>query len=341
MATPGGRILRGLTKPFARLVSTEATARWLTQALEMIQGLVFLVIAVTVLVCAYLQFTGQTVFLIFEPEQDEFLTPAGAEVFTSIMPGILFLIFAKIVHEIFQQRLDDLQAQGLLERLQQHSSGPVPDFILYLRPFDSTGKAKRRPIGHSEPLELEGQLSKACRNVAPFIALGKSLEFTGAARIQTQDSDWKMNASILMQHARLIIMLPVSNPGTWWELERIIAQKLIHKTVFLNAPRVLISVMPQFKQGKDWKEISELLAGAGLKLPRSALRNGRFIFFGHQSTPMIKKQLKLESPSFLRRLIKSAMRTAQDIEAKKQKSKQAEPIGNRITMLPTEDLTIY
>jgi len=124
--------------------------------------------------------------------------------------------------------------------------GSLENFILYLRPFDTTNKYKITP----EHLnffgfdfwerdgfdDIERIVTTALNPVAITIALGKPGEHRGAARVLTTEEHWKIQASLLIKMARIIIILPGCKSGTLWEVEYIKNNRHFDKTIFIMPP---------------------------------------------------------------------------------------------------------
>jgi hypothetical protein len=158
---------------------------------------------------------------------------------------------------------------AVLSRLPALRSGSEP-YYLYLRPFASTGgvrvlrrvaKRKRSLATYgSDPRfnpgagfiyklevvwnDLETLLEAAVRPKGPLVALGRPGEQLGAARIASDEEDWKGLVEDLVHHAVLVFVLPSQDAGTAWELSLITANPaLLRKTVF---------VIPGSPNEQDW-----------------------------------------------------------------------------------------
>jgi len=242
-------------------------------------------------------------------------------------PLVEFLVFAVpiafvfalswsclIVCDFFRQRLHDIQAQSLWSRIDSDSKS-IPKYVLYLRSFDSTGAIVETELLESKSsdgttrvqkrtYELETQLADAVGDLCPFVALGKSLEHIGAGRIEVGDENWKAAISKLMERARLIIMVPVVNPGTMWELDQVIERGWVSKTLFINIPerQKWLWFGSKFQQSDDWPFVQKKLNEAGFTLPAFA-NSGRFIFFGPRPDKPKKRRLDITSKGHLKRTL--------------------------------------
>jgi hypothetical protein len=234
--------------------------------------------------------------------------------FLIILAGAIAFAFAKT----FGQRVDDIKAKRLFASLSdldslQSTSSPKRKYILYLRPFDSTRqiaeivKNKNATVGTAAgTYELEAQLRKACRNWMPVLGLGRSLEMIGGvSRIELSDDDWQGAALTLIQNASLIVLVPVENPGTLWELEQILLGAPKRRTVFVNEYEGWTPDGSPFVQRDDWSRLSGLFEAHGLSLP--AFDNlGRLVFFGTSSKPVLTAPLELTKSGKIRRFLKRA-----------------------------------
>lgn len=227
-----------------------------------------------------------------------------------------FLSFEAV--EVCRQRMLDLEAQEILSAIEA-TQVPIPKYVLYLRPFDSTGRVLQdvhyestdsrgeKRVRHKR-FELEAQFAEAARRTCAFIGLGQSLEHVGAGRIEVDDQSWKEAIRKLMQNARLIVMVPVTNPGTLWELDQIIENSWLSKTLLLNIPEEeRIWDKPRFQQSDDWPLIQQRLANAGFSLP-SFSKSGRIIFFRSSGRPPMVRRLKIEDQGNLYRTLRATKR---------------------------------
>lgn len=218
--------------------------------------------------------------------------------------------------DFFRQRMHDLQAQDLWAHLESENL-TIPKYVLYLRPFDSTGEVTESAETESRmafddryrthrDFELESQLADATRDFCAFVGLGKSLEHIGAGRIEVDDASWKYAILKLMSNARLIIMVPVINPGTLWELDQVIENSWVSKTLFINVPERnrFLWIGPKFVQSDDWPVIQERLARAGFRLPEFSKGGGSVFFGAHPNKPR-KRRISIADRNQLKRVIKS------------------------------------
>lgn len=313
-------ILSWTSKLFARLVRSETKAEALTNFLSMFEKITF-VFAVLVMALGFsIQSLGLSLSRTFLYRDTGTIPLSSTFMAVYIFAFAAFFVFVgiRLARQIFEQRLLDLRADSLLRSVELDNAENHQGFILYLRPFESTNKIHGKMLFHNQPVELETQLAKAARKVAPFVALGLSLEHVGAGRIKTDEANWKKTATTLMNRARLIVLMPATNPGTLWELDQIIARGFIHKTLFLNAPQKLLSLRSQFDQKRHWPVIAQRLEANGVALPKVAVRFGRLIYFGDSKTPLIKKPVHLWNVWGLRSVISSAMEMSKSIERERQ-----------------------
>ncbi|MBT0963740.1 hypothetical protein [Denitromonas iodatirespirans] len=175
------------------------------------------------------------------------------------------------------QRRRDARATRVLQRLLNASPGDTPPhFAVYLRPFSVTGRltvTNRRwrglPIlpryfAHEPTLEFERLLAGALAPALPLVALGRPGEAIGAGRIAVSDAEWKAMFQRLIDAARWIIMIPSDQGETGWEVQQLVAQGLLGKTVFIMPPalrRGAIDMAPV------WRQLRSGLADTGLCLP--------------------------------------------------------------------------
>lgn len=258
--------------------------------------------------------------------------------FTAVMgaaPGLFlglpifmvsFLVFAYLVG-LRRQRLSDLKAQAIHDAVIGGDTSGIGPFILYLRPFDSTGQIKKtvqemgssvNDFSRSTTYELEAQLVRASKKLGTFIGLGQSLEHQGAGRIETTEADWQASVLALAKSARLIVMVPVANPGTLWELEQVLSLGYAPKTLFLNVPGSWFTFgRKEFDQKEDWPRIQSVFAAHGYTMPTYRM-DGRMLYFGRKTEPIFETKLKIDKAWDLERTLKKVdvgRRSANLIEA--------------------------
>lgn len=197
----------------------------------------------------------------------------------AIASGILLLLgrTLTVVARRREQRRRDRRAAMLLARLlDAPGSDPIPPYVIYLRPFSTTGRlAVTNPrtrwlpllpsyYAHEATLEFETILSEALPDQLPLVALGRPGEHVGAGRVAVTDDDWKAMFQRLIKDARWIVMIPSGQGETRWELQQLVAQDYLHKTIFLMPPALKAG-------GIDiaayWAQAREGLVADGVQLP--------------------------------------------------------------------------
>jgi hypothetical protein len=153
-------------------------------------------------------------------------------------------------------------------------SGDLTRFCVYLRPFYVTKKIAA-DAGEGEKFELEDQIIGALRWSMPVIGLGKPGEALGVGRIFVDEEAWKSAVSELMKRAALIICVPSSHPGSLWELNHLIQNGYLTKTLFLMPPS---EVSPK-EIHKDWVQLVEHTKIIGLAFPDYPQSRFRWIGF--------------------------------------------------------------
>jgi len=245
-----------------------------------------------------------------------------------VLVGAIVIFFSGRQAELWAQHARDLRAQKIFHQVQSHVA--PSSFCLYLRPFASTGAvvrhrlqpravSNRSIVVQGETLELEEQLERACRRVAPLVCLGRPRGHIGAGRIPTEEDTWKAVIDKLMEHASLIVMLPSSRAGTRHELERILTSDLIDKTVFIDPPRSE-KIWKSFDEAGEWSELRELFLCHGRSLPEHSDK-GAVFFFDAQGGELRVESLEIEAESRMRRLFRRV--TLSTREPIKRKSSQA------------------
>jgi hypothetical protein len=193
--------------------------------------------------------------------------------------------------DLFGQNARDVEAKAIFDQLRR---GEAPAYTLYLRPFaatdqiaDSVGAAMIGPGALiAERVELEHQIERAVRRLGPLVALGKPLEHIGAGRIKVSDAEWRDAIRLLMNKARLIIMLPSSRTGTLEEIGMVLGSELIRRTILIDPPNLRAS--RKYNQEKEWRKVQEAFAAANLALPDDTKR-GALVFYGDDNKAEIER----------------------------------------------------
>jgi hypothetical protein len=200
----------------------------------------------------------------------------------TIVVAALFLLAGRLLTALADSRQQagrDRRASALFASLVDNESGEehVEPYALYLRPFSTTGrmivsnpKMRWLPVLPSyfateETLEFETLLAEALAPDLPLIALGRPGEHIGAGRLAVADEEWQDVFQRLIQHASWIVMIPNDEGETRWEIEQLVTQGLLHKTLFIMPP-MLRSRQPD--AADYWEKVRSGLAGLSLQLPR-------------------------------------------------------------------------
>ena len=171
------------------------------------------------------------------------------------------------------QAENDRVATGVLERLGANAGARVPEFYLYLRAFETTGRLnvplflrlRKLSIGFSSLVtnDLESYVSQAIGRVGPLVALGHPGEAIGAGRILTGEEDWKTDIGTLMKRAKGILLVPSDRPGTLWEIDTLKQEGLLGKVIFVMPPRST----GEHDTRQRWETARQTLRDRGLETP--------------------------------------------------------------------------
>jgi hypothetical protein len=190
---------------------------------------------------------------------------------------LVFLLFAGIL--LFrwrlrtrEQRRRDEDAFRLFNAVR---SGEIAKFAVFLRPFYTTKRIKitvqtgtsAYPGGPpaNTTYHLEETLVDALS--MPVLALGKPGEVYGVGRILESEDSWKSAASELMHQASLIICMPSDHPGSRWELDEILRNQYLEKTVFLM-PRDPSGLWRKWQAMRDdWNAVVAHMESRGFRIP--------------------------------------------------------------------------
>jgi hypothetical protein len=170
-------------------------------------------------------------------------------------------------------------------------------FVLYLRPFDLDDVILPKPrlsLGNRllslrpYPVRIEEELFDVADGYRPLIAVGKP-GTAGAAhggeayRAYLDNSEWQGYVAERIQRADRIVMVIEQTEGVRWEIERILAEGAVRKTLFFFHPKV--------RDLKDWETVEPMiipiLQRAGL-VPQDFAFQSRPIGFYFQGDALIE-----------------------------------------------------
>lgn len=199
-------------------------------------------------------------------------------IFTAI--ALPMLAFGKWVVEQ-QKAVDQMTDEELVAGLIDPDKDLKLDFFLYLRPFEITNVYKISTAHHNlfsaeywegdEYDDIERVVAKTLRPTAPFVALGRPGEHRGAARILTTDEQWQEAIFLLAKKTKLIILVPSYHEGTLWEIDMILKNGWLDKTIFLMPPTNNGWYICSMELPPDtWKKTQGACNALGLFLPDEA-----------------------------------------------------------------------
>lgn len=234
------------------------------------------------------------------------------------------------------QQRRDVHATRLAQAVR--ASEPVERFALYLRPFISTDRLMAQMLPtHMQMsevpvhLDVETLLARSFRATVPVIALGTSGDTVeGAARVTVSDDKWRETVEALARRAEFIAMVPLSRPGTMWELEWLKQSDLLNKVLFImpetphEAPSGVVSWQESddriFDVGmrryeasahmldlpKEWLEVERVARRFGLEFPPLAAVGALYTM--NPTTGAVKDIVPLALSTLTRRI--SYLRTS-------------------------------
>lgn len=191
-------------------------------------------------------------FIIYTHYANSFIVSILVPVFVWLITGIIVIWSHHYFSSKIQQSRDKL-AHEIFEKLQKDEE--CGSFYLYLRSFESTGQlALKQPtqfipshisdnpeipisdLSKDMDTEFETIFSNSIWGETPFIALGEPGEHVGAGRMPTSESDWNELIVKAINRTKGIIIVPSITQGTLWEIQHIIRNRLLHKTIFVMLP---------------------------------------------------------------------------------------------------------
>lgn len=244
--------------------------------------------------------------------------------------GLLLALALPLLRHARQARQEaqESKAATLLETLRSSPQAAVPNFFVYLRAFETTGKLRvplfiRLRRASLEAMrgvtdDLESFVSAAVRSVGPLIALGRPGEGIGANRIETAEGAWQNDVDLLVRRSRGVLLVPSDRPGTLWEIQQLAAQGLLSKVIFVMPPRTA----GDYDSAARWEDARRAVTQLGLELPpydNNGLlfeleSQGRLLqvepLLPHARLTMRRAMLRLLDTDPPRRTLKQSMRSA-------------------------------
>ena len=242
---------------------------------------------------------------------DKLVSTMGGRFSTAALTLLLLVssqqLWGRRIH--LRQREYDNTAQRVLGDLCADPAAPVPDFYLYLRAFETTGKlhvplylrVRRKCIWVAQRLvtdDVESFVSLSVGRGAPLIAFGRPGEAIGAGRIVTDEESWKKHILVLMRRAKGILLVPSDRPGTLWEMKALRQEGLLGKVVFIMPPLS----KGEFDTQERWNSARAIMATHGLEAPEHQER-GMLFAVGADGKVSNAEPLLLSSPRKIRKSV--------------------------------------
>lgn len=162
-------------------------------------------------------------------------------------------------------------------------------FILYLRPFVTTGSLLiKNPyhnewdptainrLGENKYIDFETLIIRTKDNFYSFVALGKPQEHIGAGRIETAEDEWFEGFKKLAYNSKLIIMVPGFQPGTFKEFHWLYDNRMFYKCIFVIPPEYVF--FDKLSANEYWEETKKKILTLGIKLPELFKEGGLCVF---------------------------------------------------------------
>ncbi|MEL6323145.1 MAG: hypothetical protein AAFQ84_02820 [Pseudomonadota bacterium] len=260
-----------------------------------------------------------TVLAVWAAARPAFGALAALLLFGGILgAGLILAEGLRLLFLLFGQWRRDLAAAQIHDALLAGET-PTAPFVLYLRPFSSTNALARTtdtvvPIPQAElpggpkvfaigtdRIEFEATIEASVRKTGTMIGLGRPLEHIGAGRIPVDDETWQDTVARLMEHAKLIVLLPSPAGGTRWEVDRLLSSDLMTKTVIVDPPN-LASEREDYDPAVEWAAMREVFRDKGYALPDDD-RAGQLVYFGDQTEPHSTCRLAFDEVSAIRKFL--------------------------------------
>lgn len=205
------------------------------------------------------------------------LSIAGG-VSASVLLGLALVVLGLFLRKrviVSRQKRNDRTAQEIMTTLRANPDAAVPEFYLYLRAFETTGRLqvplylrlRKFSIGLWQLVtsDLESYVGDAVGGAVPLIAMGRPGESVGAGRVVATEENWEGDISTLMRRATGILVIPSSRPGTLWEMDALKRNGLLSKVVFVMPPRTHGGGVLDTRE--RWEAARQILVGHGIEAP--------------------------------------------------------------------------
>ena len=197
------------------------------------------------------------------------------------------------------------------------------NYILYLRPFAVTEKFYRPgnlentekdiwdpirydPLPDETPFHPERLLSGVSSPYFEVVGLGKKGQHWSFGTVMVDESGWQDVVKKLARCASVIFVIPSSHEGTYWEMEFIATDKLLHKTIFFMPP---LSKKGSTTEEEFWNNALIAASRLNLNLPKYDF-SGCLITFD-DSKEIIEKNYLLKDMSQTGKIFQDAIYNAQ------------------------------
>lgn len=164
-------------------------------------------------------------------------------------------------------------------------------FILYLRSFITS---RRLTVRNTLPSVLdrllvgrywdaELALEFGFEGQCAMLAIGDKGNSYGAAKITSDDKDWKQLLEVLVDRCRCIFVVPLATPGTLYELVFLTADPTrIRKTIFVMPPTyfswsALFSFISGHSHRRRWRQARATLAEKKIEIPAYSRKGCLFL----------------------------------------------------------------
>ena len=180
--------------------------------------------------------------------------------------GIRFL-YSIILNKI-NQNIRDRFAQNLLDA--SKNSDNLENYSLYLSHFFKKEPFQIELKGLQHKVEIEEQynnveclITETLEFITPLVSAGYRDNHLGAGKVQISESEWHTDLFFLAKNALFLIAIPFGASGIKKELEWILENKFLTKTIFIMPPISL----HQDEARNLWENVVISYADFGFDIP--------------------------------------------------------------------------
>lgn len=209
----------------------------------------------------------------------------GGGGFLGFSGGVWILVFLSVLLSALASAVANGHRKARQRELDAYSSGG--GFVLYFRPFTFDLQSSTHVHSIPKPLPsmkaekivvpLEETIAEVCRRAQVGLrSIGAKAGQFGPTALTSTDWQWQQDAKTLMRDAILIVVIPGSTPGSHWEIEQIIENNFLARTLWIMPPLALTTTDANVEI--EWNRVRDQCARIGFPFPEYADVGGLYAY---------------------------------------------------------------